>query len=133
MGHHHEIPVRYGEVDMQRVVFNAHYLAYVDDAMDHWMRELDGNFEAMGWDYMLKRAEVDWLGSAGSGDLIEIESRIAKWGTTSFVVHHRLHVGARPVVSVLVTYVGVEAGSAVTAAPPARVREHLGEPAPPGT
>ena len=27
----HEIRIRYGEVDMQRHVFNAHYLAYVDD------------------------------------------------------------------------------------------------------
>ena len=26
----HRIRVRYGEVDMQRVVFNAHYLAYCD-------------------------------------------------------------------------------------------------------
>ena len=129
MGHHHEIAVRYGEVDMQRVVFNAHYLAYVDDAMDHWMRELDGDFESFGWDFMLRRAEVDWHGSAGLGDLLEIESSIARWGTTSFVVEHRLHVGDRPVVSVLVTYVGVEAGTSVTLAPPARVRRHLGEPA----
>jgi acyl-CoA thioesterase FadM len=28
--------VRYGEVDMQRVVFNAHYLAYCDDAVERW-------------------------------------------------------------------------------------------------
>ncbi|MGZ4694637.1 MAG: acyl-CoA thioesterase [Acidimicrobiales bacterium] len=129
MGHHHEIAVRYGEVDMQRVVFNAHYLAYVDDAMDHWMRELDGDFESLGWDFMLKRAEVDWHGSAGVGDLIEIESSIARWGTTSFVVDHQVHVDDRPVVSVLVTYVGVQAGTSTTAAPPARVRAHLGEPA----
>jgi acyl-CoA thioester hydrolase len=125
MGHHHEIAVRYGEVDLQRVVFNAHYLAYVDDAMDHWMRELDADFEAFGWDFMLKRVEVDWHGSAGLGDLIEIDSRVARWGTTSFVVDHQLHVGDRRVVSVLVTYVGVEAGTATTMAPPDRVRAHL--------
>ena len=32
------VRVRYGEVDMQRVVFNAHYLAYCDDAADLWFR-----------------------------------------------------------------------------------------------
>jgi acyl-CoA thioester hydrolase len=128
MGHHHEIAVRYGEVDLQRVVFNAHYLAYVDDAMDHWMRELDADFEALGWDFMLKRAEVDWHGAAGLGDLIEIESSIVRWGTTSFVVDHQLHVGDRHVVSVRITYVGVEAGTVTTMAAPDRVRAHLGEP-----
>ena len=32
----HHIRVRYGEVDMQRVVFNSHYLAYCDDAVESW-------------------------------------------------------------------------------------------------
>jgi acyl-CoA thioesterase FadM len=31
----HTIRVRYGECDMQRVVFNAHYFAYCDDARRH--------------------------------------------------------------------------------------------------
>ena len=26
---------------MQRVVFNAHYLAYVDHCIDRWLRSLD--------------------------------------------------------------------------------------------
>ena len=60
--------MRYGEVDLQRVIFNAHYLAYVDDAMDHWMRTLDTSFESLGWDFMLKRAELEWDGPAGLGD-----------------------------------------------------------------
>lgn len=130
MGHRHEIAVRYGEVDLQRVVFNAHYLAYVDDAMDRWMRSLDADFEALGWDFMLKRAELDWHGPAGLGDVIVIESSIARWGTTSFIVEHQLRVDDRLVASVRITYVGVEAGTSVTAPPPARVRAHLGEPGP---
>ena len=86
MGHHHEIAIRYGEVDQQRVVFNAHYLAYLDDAMDRWMRELDASFESLGWDFMVKRADLTWLGGAGIGDTLEIELAVARWGTTSFVI-----------------------------------------------
>ena len=41
---------------------------------------------------------------------------------------HQIHVGDRPVVTARITYVGVEAGTSVTAKPPARVRAHLGEP-----
>lgn len=128
MGHHHEIPVRYGEVDLQRVVFNAHYLAYLDDAMDHWMRTLDADFESLGWDFMVKRADLEWLGPAGLGDLIEIESAIARWGTTSFDVAHRVHVAGREVLTARITYVGVEPGANRPLPPPAQFRRHLGEP-----
>ena len=38
----HTIRVRYGEVDKQGVVFNAHYMAYMDDAMETWLHE-DGD------------------------------------------------------------------------------------------
>jgi len=127
MGHRHSIAVRYGEVDLQRVVFNAHYLAYVDDAMDHWMRQLDRDFESRGWDFMLKRAEIEWHGPAGLGDVIEIDSTIRRWGTTSFVVAHEVRVGERSVATVLITYVGIEAGTSNTAPPPDAVRRHLGE------
>ena len=34
----HSIDVRWGEVDMQGVVFNAHYLAYIDDTLERWLR-----------------------------------------------------------------------------------------------
>jgi acyl-CoA thioester hydrolase len=132
MGFHHEIPVRYGEVDAQRVVFNAHYLAYVDDAMECWMRRLDRDFEGLGWDFMVKRAELVWHGSAGIGDVLEVDSAVTRWGTTSFDVEHRLHVGAREVATVVTTYVGVEPGTSVTTPPPDAVRRHLGEPSVPG-
>ena len=129
MGFHHEVAIRYGEVDMQQVVFNAHYLAYLDDAMDHWMRQLDRNFESLGWDFMLKRAELEWQGSAGLNDVLSIDCDLARWGTTSFDVHFGLRVGDRPVASALITYVGVAAGTATPSPPPDAMRRHLGEPA----
>ena len=33
---------------MQGVVFNAHYLAYCDDACDSWFRSCSSNFEEQG-------------------------------------------------------------------------------------
>ena len=41
MGYSQDIRVRYGEVAAQEVVFNAHYLAYLDDVADTWLRGLD--------------------------------------------------------------------------------------------
>ena len=86
------------------------------------MRELDADFEALGLG-LHAQAGRDRLARSGRSrrrDRHRVD--IARWGTTSFVVDHQLHVGDRTVVSVLVTYVGVEAGTSVTAAPPARVR-----------
>jgi acyl-CoA thioester hydrolase len=127
MGFRHELSVRYGEVDPQRVVFNAHYLAYLDDAMDTWMRELDTRFESLGWDFMLKRAELVWDGAAGLGDTITVDCRVADWGRTSFVIHFDVHVGERPVLGADITYVGVEPATNHPIPPPPEVRRHLGE------
>src|SRR3954451_14884900 len=129
MAHHHEVAIRYGEVDMQRVVFNAHYLAFIDDAVDHWLRDLDADYESIGFDFMVKRADLVWHGSAGLGDTLEIDSAVTRWGTTSFDMTHRLHVGDREVMTALTTYVSVAPGTSTPAAPPARVRRFLGEPA----
>lgn len=107
----HRIKVRYGEVDMQGVVFNAHYLAYVDDAADSWLRSLDANFEERGWDIMLVKAVVEWQGTAGIGDTIDIAVGVSRWGNTSFDMHFVGAVGERPVFTATITYVGVRAGT----------------------
>jgi len=127
MAARHEIEVRYGEVDLQRVVFNAHYLAYIDHAMDRWMRELDAEFESLGWDFMLKRADLVWSGGAGLGDTIVVDSRVAAWGRTSFTVRHVLSVGDREVLTADITYVGVDAGTTRPTPVPESIRRHLGD------
>ena len=114
----HQIKVRYGEVDMQGVVFNAHYLAYVDDAADSWLRSLDVNFEQRGWDIMLVKAVVEWKGTAGIGDTITIAPRVSRWGNTSFDMEFTGAVGERPVFVATITYVGVKAGTRETMPPP---------------
>ena len=52
----HELRVRYGEVDMQGHVFNAHYLAFVDDTLNAWLRKALGDYQAAGFDMVLKSA-----------------------------------------------------------------------------
>src|SRR4029079_4289984 len=57
MSYRHTVRVRYGECDMQSVVFNAHYLPYCDDAIDTWFRSVlaaDGGMEHLGFDFMVK-------------------------------------------------------------------------------
>jgi acyl-CoA thioester hydrolase len=127
----HTVPIRYGEVDMQGVVFNAHYLAYVDDAMDRWLRTLDAHFEQLGWDIMTVKAVVDWKGSATIGEDLDIAVGVTRWGNTSFDVGFAGAVGERPVFIATLTYVGVKIGTKTPMAAPAEVRSLLGSaPAP---
>jgi acyl-CoA thioester hydrolase len=121
----HRIPIRYGEVDMQGVVFNAHYMAYCDDACDTWLRAALGRFEALGWEPMVVKAVVEWQGAAGMGDTLDIELAASRWGRTSFDVAFTGHVGERPVFTATITYVGVSPGDHTPIAPPDVVRASL--------
>lgn len=124
----HEVRVRYGDCDMQRVVFNAHYLAYCDDAVDTWVRSLfGGDFEAAGFDFMLKKAVVEWQSPARFGEHLSIDVGVARWGNTSFDVGLRGRVRDRDVFHAVITYVSVTPGGTDPVPPPAIVRERLGE------
>ena len=114
MGYRHEIRVRYGEVDMQRVVFNAHYLAYCDDAADLWFRTLGAALENDVWDVMVKRAEITWDGGAGVHDLLVIDLAVGRWGNTSFDVTFNGTVEDEPVFTATLTYVAVKTGTTET-------------------
>ncbi len=121
----YDIEVRYGEVDLQGVVFNAHYLAYVDHCIDRWFRSLDVLGGESDWDIMVKKATVEWFGSAGVGDVLTLVPRVSRWGTTSFDVTVEGSVGERPVFQALVLYVGVQLGTKTPMPPPERVRTLL--------
>jgi acyl-CoA thioester hydrolase len=117
----HRIRVRYGEVDMQRVVFNANYLAYCDDAADLWFRSLGAALEDDEWDVMVKRAEITWSGAARVHDEIAIELHVSRWGNTSFDVSFAGAVAETPVFTATITYVAVKTGTHH----PMRVPDHF--------
>lgn len=127
--HREPIAVRYQEVDLQNVVFNAHYLAYCDLACVGWMRS------ALGWsgvgdelDWMLVRATLEWQGSAGYGDTLDVDCRVARWGRTSFDIAYRGTVDGRPVFIATITYVTIEPGTKQAVVVPDRMRLALGPP-----
>jgi acyl-CoA thioester hydrolase len=122
----HEIRVRYAEVDMQRRVFNAHYLTYVDEAFDAWLRAALGDYHSTGvLDMVLKRVDVTWHGNAGFGDVLAVDVTARRWGTTSFDVGFEGSVGERPVFTAVVTYVAVTPGTVSPTPVPGAVRSAL--------
>lgn len=122
----HTVAVRYGEVDMQRVVFNAHYLAYCDDAVETWFRDLDFSLADLDFDFMLKKAVIEWSGSATVADVIDIDVSVERWGNTSFDVGFSGSVSGTPVFHCVITYVGVRFGTKETRLPPPEFKAALG-------
>jgi acyl-CoA thioester hydrolase len=89
----HQLRVRYGECDLQAVVFNAHYLAYFDTSVNELLRAACGSYSAMlerGVDVVVAEAQLRFLTSARFEDLLTLEIAIARLGTTSITTEHRI-------------------------------------------
>jgi acyl-CoA thioester hydrolase len=112
MGFRHRFRVRYVDCDPQRVMHNANYLAYVDDAIDTWYRSALGDFESadVPFDFMVKKVTVEWYSPAFLGDEVDCECRVSRWGTTSLDVEIAGSVGDRRVFSASMVQVSTEPG-----------------------
>jgi acyl-CoA thioester hydrolase len=90
----HEFRVRYAECDVQGVVFNSHYLAFVDVAITElWREALPGGYNAMldrEVDVVVAEAHLRFKSSARFDDLLRIEVVVRRLGTTSIVTRHRI-------------------------------------------
>ena len=123
----HTLRVRFGEVDQQGVVFNAHYLAYMDDALENWIAGMGDLRHQHAWDMMLKKITIEWQGSVGSGDLLDVDLGIVRWGRTSWTVGYRGTSRGEPVFTAEVVYVSVRLGNQESMETPAAIRARLGE------
>jgi YbgC/YbaW family acyl-CoA thioester hydrolase len=82
--------VRWAEVDMQRIVFNGHYLMYFDTAVAGYWRAMalpyHETMAAMAGDLFVRKATVEYLGSARYDDLCEVGIRCERVGNSSILL-----------------------------------------------
>ena len=105
-------PVRYGECDQQGIVFNAHYLAYADEASTSWFAATGTTYGALrerGLDMVVKASTLEWSSPARYGDVVEVDAACERVGRTSFEVAYAVRVGERACCAVRTTYVLVGA------------------------
>jgi acyl-CoA thioester hydrolase len=89
----HRMRVRYAECDAQGVLFNAHYLAYIDHSFTEMWRAAYGGYERMlelGVDVVVAEARLRFLEGARFDQEIDAEMLVTHLGTTSLRSHHRL-------------------------------------------
>jgi YbgC/YbaW family acyl-CoA thioester hydrolase len=85
--HLERLRVRWAEVDLQKIVFNGHYLMYFDTAVAGYWRALAlpyaQSMAALGGDLYVRKATLDYLGSARYDEQLEIGMRCVHIGNRS--------------------------------------------------
>jgi YbgC/YbaW family acyl-CoA thioester hydrolase len=81
--------VRWVEVDMQKIVFNGHYLMYFDTAVAGYWRAMAMPYhEAMDYldgDLYVRKATLEYLGSARYDDNLDVGVRCVRIGNSSIL------------------------------------------------
>lgn len=118
--------VRYQECDGQGIVFNAHYLAYVDMCSFEAEKALFGShaeFLAHGIDVVVAEANVKFRSPARYDDELVVSQYPNHLGTTSLVFDFEIHRGETLIAAATVRYVFVDPVTQRPAAPPEPVRK----------
>lgn len=97
----HRLRVRWSEVGMQRIVFNGHYLNYIDTAVAEYWRAIglpypDGYVDRYGNDMFLRKATVEYLGPARYDDELSVFARVSRLGRSSMVFSFEIAPAAPP-------------------------------------
>jgi acyl-CoA thioester hydrolase len=123
--------VRWAEVDMQKIVFNGHYLTYIDAAIAEYWRAIglpypQGYVERYGADVYLRKATVEYLGSARYDDLLEVGCRVARLGRSSMTFAFEIcrEGEAAPLVTAELVYVNAD-GAMQPAPLPEELRQRV--------
>ena len=125
----HRLRVRWAEVDMQKIVFNAHYLMYIDTAMSEYWRALALPYEAsmhiLGGEMYVKKATVEYHASAKLDDTLDVGLRCARIGNSSCLFEAAIFRGDRLLVTGELVYVFADPATQTSTPVPAALRAML--------
>jgi YbgC/YbaW family acyl-CoA thioester hydrolase len=125
----HRLRVRWAEVDMQKIVFNAHYLMYFDTAISDYWRALALPYEeamhALGGDLYVRKATIDFRASARMDDMLDMGVRCARIGNSSMVFEGGLFRQDQFLVGCELVYVFADPATQTSKPVPAALREVL--------
>jgi len=110
----HEFRVRWGECDPQGIVFNAHYVAYFDNAITELWRVAFGSYASMverGIDLVVAEVNVQYRASARPEEEIRTELTIERLGETSMISRLEVRRGDELLVEGRMRHVFVETKS----------------------
>ncbi len=111
----HRLRVRWAEVDLQKIVFNAHYLMYFDTAITDYWRALGLPFEEamlqLGGELYVKKASLEFHGSARFEDQLEVALKCVRVGNSSMIFSGGIFRGDQLLISSELVYVFADPAS----------------------
>jgi YbgC/YbaW family acyl-CoA thioester hydrolase len=125
----HRMRVRWAEVDMQKIVFNAHYLMYFDTAISDYWRALalpyQESMEHLDGDLYVVKATVEFHASARMDDQIEVAMKCSRIGTSSLTFTGAIFRGEEHLISGELIYVFADPATQKSRPVPPLLRETL--------
>ncbi len=122
----HRLRVRWAEVDMQKIVFNGHYLMYFDTAMADYWRALAVPYEQamhqLGGDLYVKKASVEYFASAKYDDVLDVCLKCTRLGNSSLTFTGGIFSGSKLLVSGELIYVYANPATQTSQPIPAALR-----------
>ncbi|NRF69797.1 YbgC/FadM family acyl-CoA thioesterase [Aquincola sp. S2] len=121
--------VRWAEVDMQKIVFNGHYLTYFDTAVGGYWRAMALPYQAtmayLSGDLYMRKSTLEYHASARYDDLLDIGVRTARIGNSSMVLEACVFRGDEPLVGAELVYVFADPQTQTSQPVPQQLREVL--------
>jgi YbgC/YbaW family acyl-CoA thioester hydrolase len=109
----HRLRVRWAEVDVQKIVFNPHYLTYVDTAMSGYWNALAlpyvSTMQSLQAEIFLKKVTIDFQASAMMDDDLDIALHCSRIGTSSITFQAAIFRAAECLVVCDLVYVYADA------------------------
>jgi YbgC/YbaW family acyl-CoA thioester hydrolase len=105
----HRLRVRWAEIDMQKIVFNGHYLTYLDTAVTaYWGRvalPYETAFHILGGELYVKKATLEYHASALMDDDLSVGMKCSRLGKSSMVFEAGIFRGDKLLISGELIYV----------------------------
>lgn len=119
--------VRWVEVDLQKIVFNGHYLMYFDTAMAGYWRALavpyHDTMALLQGDLFVRKSALEYEGSARYDDVLHVGLRCARIGNSSVTFEGGVFRGEQLLVRGELVYVFADPDSMVPRSVPPQLRE----------
>ena len=121
--------VRWAEVDLQRIVFNGHYLMYFDTAVAGWWRDMalpyHDAMQALQGDLYVRKATLEYEASAQYDDALKIGVKTQRVGNSSLLLRCAVFKGPKALVHGELVYVFADPRTQTSQPVPQALRDLL--------
>lgn len=117
-----KIRIYYEDTDAGGIVYHTNYIKYCERARsEHFFSKNMMPGEGSKWGFVVRKMNIDFLGSAVLGDMLEVRTSVQEFKKSSLTLLQEIYKGDVKLFSAEVMLVYIEDGK------PRRIPEHLAD------